>query len=69
MSFSFIAYCGFTGLLFVDASQRANVGSSCSHSCNSNCTSAVVARNGKLVIALTTVRHIVPLNQFSMHNT
>ena len=33
---------GGYGLLYVDASQRANVGSSCSHSCNSNCTSAVV---------------------------
>ena len=46
---------GGYGLLYVDASQKANLGSSCSHSCNSNCTSAVVARNGKLVIVLTTV--------------
>eukprot|EP01038_Epipyxis_sp_PR26KG_P004388 gene4388-6204_t len=46
------------GLLFVDASQRANLGSSCSHSCESNCTSSVVSRNGKLVIVLTTNRHI-----------
>jgi hypothetical protein len=44
------------GLLYVDASQKANLGSSCSHSCNSNCTSTVVARDGKLVIVLTTVR-------------
>jgi hypothetical protein len=44
------------GLLYVDASQKANIGSSCSHSCESNCTSAVVARHGKLTIALTTVR-------------
>jgi hypothetical protein len=44
-----------TGLLFVDASQKANMGSSCSHSCNSNCASSVVARNNKLVIVLTTV--------------
>jgi hypothetical protein len=43
------------GLMYVDASQRANIGSSCSHSCDSNCTSAVVARMGKLTIALTTV--------------
>jgi hypothetical protein len=43
------------GLLYVDASQKANIGSSCSHSCESNCTSAVVARNGKLAIVLTTV--------------
>ncbi|KAJ1420799.1 hypothetical protein B484DRAFT_399721, partial [Ochromonadaceae sp. CCMP2298] len=46
------------GLLYVDASQRSNVGSSCSHSCDSNCTSAVVARNGKLVIALTSNRRL-----------
>lgn len=46
------------GLLYVDASQKANIGSSCSHSCDSNCTSAVVARNGKLSIVLTTNRHI-----------
>ena len=46
----------FQGLLYVDASQRANIGSSCSHSCDSNCTSAVVARHGQLTIALTTVR-------------
>ncbi len=39
----------------MDASEKANVGSSCSHSCDANCTSAVVARNGKLAIALTTV--------------
>lgn len=45
-----------TGLLYVDASRKANNASSCSHSCDSNCTSAVVARNGKLAIALTTVR-------------
>ena len=44
------------GLLYVDASQKANMGSSCSHSCDSNCVSSVVARNGKLVIVLTTVR-------------
>ena len=44
------------GLLYVDASQNANVGSSCSHSCNANCTSAVVARKGRLCIVLSTVR-------------
>lgn len=46
------------GLLYVDASQKANIGSSCSHSCDPNCTSAVVARNGKLAIVLTTNRKI-----------
>ena len=45
----------FAGLLYVDASQKANLGSSCSHSCNANCTSSIVSRNGKLAIALTTV--------------
>jgi hypothetical protein len=54
------------GLLYVDASQRANVGSSCSHSCDSNCTSAVVARNGKLCIALTTNRHIAEGEELCM---
>ena len=49
---------GGYGLLYVDASQKANMGSSCSHSCDSNCTSAVVARNGKLVIVLTTIRQV-----------
>ena len=34
------------------------MGSSCSHSCAANCTSAVVARNGKLVIVLTTIRQV-----------
>ena len=46
------------GLLYVDASQKANLGSSCSHSCASNCTSSIVARDGKLVIALTTNRYV-----------
>ena len=48
------------GLLFVDASQKANLGSSCSHSCESNCTSAVVAKNGRLAIVLTTNRCVHP---------
>jgi hypothetical protein len=54
------------GLLYVDASQKANVGSSCSHSCNSNCTSSVVARDGKLVIVLTTNRYIYPGEELTM---
>ena len=45
-------------VIYVDASQKANMGSSCSHSCNSNLTTAVVARNGKLCIALCTTRYI-----------
>lgn len=46
------------GLLYVDASEKANLGSSCSHSCDPNCVSNVVARNGRLTIALTSTRHI-----------
>ena len=46
------------GLLFVDASEKANLGSTCSHSCDANCTSYVVARDGKLTIALTSNRYI-----------
>lgn len=57
---------GGYGLLFVDASQRANMGSSCSHSCDSNCTSAVVARGGKLLIVLTTVRHVAYGEELTM---
>ena len=44
--------------LFVDASHKANHGSTASHCCNSNCTSAVVARKNKLAIMLTTNRHV-----------
>lgn len=43
------------GILFVDASRHANMGSSCSHSCESNCTSSIVVRNGKTSIVMTTV--------------
>lgn len=49
---------GGYALLFVDASQKASLGSSCSHSCDANCTSSVVARNGKLTIVLTTNRQV-----------
>ncbi len=48
------------GLLFVDASDKANMGSTLAHSCDNNCTSAVVSRNGKLCIVLTTNRYIYP---------
>lgn len=57
------------GLLFVDASQKANMGSSCSHSCHSNCTSNVVARDGKLTIALTTNRYVYPGEELTMDYT
>ena len=46
------------GLLFVDASQKSNMGSTLAHSCANNCTSAVVPRHGDLTIVLTSNRHI-----------
>ena len=54
------------GLLFVDASQKSNMGSSCSHSCESNLTASVVARNQALTIALTTNRWILPGEELTM---
>ena len=54
------------GLIFVDASMKANMGSSCSHSCDANCTTSVVARNGKLTICLTTNRFIHPGEELCM---
>lgn len=48
------------GLLFVDASMRCNMGSTLAHSCDNNCTSAVVTKEGKLSIVLTTSRYIYP---------
>jgi len=60
---------GGYGLLWIDASQMANLGGSCSHSCHSNCTSAVVARNGKLTIALTTNRFVHPGEELCMDYT
>jgi len=54
------------GLVFVDASMKANMGSSCSHSCDANCTTSVVARNGKLTICLTTNRFIHPGEELNM---
>lgn len=46
------------GILFVDASMKSNMGSTLSHSCDANCLSSIVAKNGKLSIALTTTRHV-----------
>ena len=54
------------GLLFVDASQKSNMGSSCSHSCTANTSANVVARNGKLTIALTTNRFVHPNEELTM---
>ena len=47
------------GLLFVDASRKAGFGSSFSHSCEPTCEVRVAAVNGKLVLAMTTVREVV----------
>ena len=54
-------------VIYVDASQKCNMGSCCSHSCNPNLTSNIVARNGKLTIALTTTRHIFPGEELTMN--
>jgi len=54
------------GLLFVDASQKSNMGSSCSHSCAANTSANVVARNGQLTIALTTNRYVHPYEELTM---
>ena len=54
------------GLLFVDASQKSNMGSSCSHSCTANTSAMVVARNGQLTIALTTNRFVHPGEELTM---
>ncbi len=48
------------GLLYVDASEQSNIGSTLAHSCDNNCTSAVVTRNGKLTIVITSLRFIAP---------
>lgn len=46
------------GLLFVDASRKAGLGSSFSHSCEPTCEVKVVAVNGKLQLAMTTLRDL-----------
>ena len=48
------------GLWYVDASARANMSSSLSHSCTPNCEPRMAVRNGKLVIILATLRDIAP---------
>ena len=46
------------GLLFVDASRKAGHGSSLSHSCAPTCEVRVVAKDGELCLAMTTLRSI-----------
>lgn len=46
------------GLLFVDASRKAGMGSSLSHSCYPTCQVHVAAQDGKLCLAMTTVRDV-----------
>jgi hypothetical protein len=46
------------GMLFVDASRKSGLGSSFSHSCNPSCEVRVVALNGKLSLAMTTLRDL-----------
>lgn len=45
-------------LLFVDASRKAGHGSSVSHSCAPTCEVRVAAVNGKLCLAMTTLRRV-----------
>lgn len=42
----------------MDASRKANLGSSLSHSCESNCATEVVGKKGKLTIAICAERDI-----------
>jgi hypothetical protein len=46
------------GLLFVDASRKSGYGSMLSHSCNPSCEVRVSAVNGKLTLAMTTLREL-----------
>jgi len=46
------------GLLFVDASRKASMGSNLSHSCNPACEVKVVSVDNSLALAMTTVRDI-----------
>jgi [histone H3]-lysine4 N-trimethyltransferase ATXR3 len=47
------------GVLHVDAGRHvANLSSSLSHSCDPNCETAIVVRDGRLCIALTTTRAV-----------
>ena len=46
------------GLVYVDATRRANLCSSLSHSCDANCNTYIVARHGRLSIAVCTTRAV-----------
>ena len=46
------------GLLFVDASRKASMGSQLSHSCNPTCEVKVVSKDGALSLAMITVRSV-----------
>jgi len=52
------------GILFVDASRKAGLGSSFSHSCNPTCEVKVVAINGQLSLAITTLRKGTSMRMF-----
>lgn len=45
-------------ILFVDASRKSGYGSMLSHSCNPSCEVRVAAVNGKLTLAMTTLREL-----------
>eukprot|EP00957_Ditylum_brightwellii_P178588 13603694-Ditylum_brightwellii.AAC.1 len=46
------------GMLFVDASRKAGLGSSFSHSCDPSCEVRVAAVSGQLSLAMTTLRDV-----------
>ena len=46
------------GLLFVDASRKAGWASALSHSCNPTCQVQIASKDGKLSLAMTTVRDV-----------
>lgn len=46
------------GVLYIDASKRANLASRMSHSCAPNCATSVVAVDGRIAVAVHTVRSI-----------
>jgi len=53
------------GLLFVDASRKAGLGSSFSDSCEPSCEVKVVAVNGELSLAITSLRNVECLEELT----
>jgi len=53
------------GVSFVDASRRANEGSTLSHSCDPTCQTKIVSQDGKISIAMVSIRDIQPGEELS----